>query len=306
MVCDKDNCGPNLVCVEILPGQAPVCVNEVPPGQYCDGEKNYDPCPSGFSCDRTYTKNCIPSSPFAGYNDGCLDDTYCQQGLSCKKGLCKETNYTQCRSDTACPVNKYCNLTQGIQPGVVGICLDLPGNSQSCATSGECQDGYSCNVDAQVCFPLFTLGIGSNCSSTEECSAGLLCYQNPDTGSSTCVNPNYHFVGGITMASWAYECIPGLPGCSCNQISNIFQYYKESTINIFSKSCTTVYNTYQQCLDSNVCKASLGDNSCLRKNCYNQYKNLYKTCYDASLIPTFCGASSIILIFGLLLLALLV
>jgi len=236
-----------------------------------------------------------------------LDDTYCLTGLSCKKGLCKETNYTQCITDNACPFNKYCNTTQGPSPGI-GICLDLPSSGQSCNGNGKCKNGYACNGDSQTCVAWFTLGKGRNCSSTVECSTGLQCYSNPDNGLTTCVSPGYHFVGGINTASWGYECAGGsLPGCYCNYASKQFQYYKESTIlTPYTDSCKNSYNVLFQCLSSNGCKPSDGDNSCLRKYCYNQYRNVFSTCYDPSIFPPFCGANSLILFFGLLLLVLLV
>jgi len=309
--CVYDSCTYGLVCKTVYtpqggPAATPVCVNEVPPGKYCDGQKAFDPCPANFVCDRTYSKNCIPSSAFAEYNDGCLDDTYCKQGLSCKKGICRETNYTQCTSDTACPVNKYCNFTQGIVPGVIGICVDLPSGGQSCL--GQCKDGYSCNRDSLTCQSWFTLAKGSNCSDSSECASGLQCYLNPDNGLQTCVNPGYHFVGGINTVAWGYECADDtLPGCNCNYASKQFQYYKESTIlSPYTKPCISSYNTFYSCLDSNICKFSLGDSSCLRKNCYNQYRNVFAACYDPSLFPTICGANSLILFFGLLLLVLIV
>jgi len=83
--CVYDSCTAGLVCRTVSASGAPVCVQQVQLGKYCDGQKAFDPCPTDFVCDRVRSKNSVPQYPFGEYNDGCLDDTYCGIGLSCKK-----------------------------------------------------------------------------------------------------------------------------------------------------------------------------------------------------------------------------
>jgi hypothetical protein len=304
-VCLYDQCGPDLKCVSIN-GGAKVCLDVIKKGLYCDGITEFDACENDFFCDRADTKTCIPSGGFAGYNDACLDDKYCVSGLSCKKGLCKETNFTECQSDNACPRNKYCRRDIDFPRG---ICTNMLGSGANC-TLEPCKDGLVCNSDTKTCKEYFTLNTNENCSSTIDCKTGLICSPNDDFV-SVCSAPKY-FLLGIGSSAWGQECIPGSgAGCKCHGGSKVFQYHKETRAT-YTDACKASIKAYTGCMDTRNCKYNTGSDSCLRKNCYDLLKRGLLDCSESTLLGqgglslNFCGASNIVLIFVLMILAILV
>jgi hypothetical protein len=307
-VCHHDQCGPDLKCTSLPTGGAPVCLPAIGKGKKCDQIEDYDPCENGFTCDKTDTLVCIPSSAFAEYNDGCEDDDYCKNGLSCKNGLCKETNFTECRADVACPRNKHCEIPTGQGFNAVGTCVANPGLDQDCSNH-TCKQGLFCQLDqirnTRKCKAYYTSGGNTNCTSDRECSTGLSCFQDVVLKKSYCKKPTYTLIGGLDTDIWNYECIPpksGASGCYCNTRVKVYQYYKES-ITTDSEACQNGYKNYMNCLDTNACKENTGSGSCLRKYCYEAMKGYYRACGSTA---EFCGATSISIMILLVILALLV
>jgi len=177
-----------------------------------------------------------------------------------------------------------------------GTCKDLPVAGQNCTTFGKCKLNTLCNSDNK-CVEYFTVGEGGKCSNILECKAGYECYLG------ACTKPVYHFLSGPGIV-WGGECDPsdGSAGCRCNYGSKIYMYLKEVS-NTFSESCGVVAKELEECLKSKGCSGpNAGADTCMRKNCINQYNNAIDQCYsfDPTLRVPHCGASHLVFVITLL------
>jgi len=80
---------------------------------------------------------------------------------------------------------------------------------------------------------------------------------------------------------------------------------KEYSI-VYKPGCQELATQFEKCMNDKGCNnVNLGFNSCFRRNCYNFYRAFETDCAgDPSLIPTRCAGSSLIVLFGLLVIVL--
>ncbi len=136
-------------------------------------------CPGGTFCDTTTTR-CIPNGPCTldehcalgnvcstatlSCRNGCRDDGDCTPKNSCVSGQC--TFF--CRDNTFCPVDQFCNRTNG-------TCAPRPGRVDCMA----CTSGFECGTNIS-CLTFVTEGqtgsfCGHDCTDDVDCPSGFDC-----------------------------------------------------------------------------------------------------------------------------------
>jgi hypothetical protein len=148
----------------------------------------------------------------------------------------------------------------------------------------------------------FSIDEGQFCSQTITCKPGLECYNEK------CVKPSYHLLLGPYGAVWGPDCDPMLdgPGCTCNYVSKSYQFLKERSI-VFKQACADQSKNLDKCMNEKGCtNLNEGYQSCMRRNCYDIYKNWERDCTsDETLWKPRCSGSSLSVLIGLIVLVLL-
>jgi hypothetical protein len=177
-------------CADGLSCHGGLCVAPLSEGDSCASA----PCPAGLTCQgQNAARTCRSiASVYAGKrNDSCdpFAGKLCQFDLVCESqsassGLCKPpaARSGSCRRATPnqCPTDQYCknsDPTKATQPnpGVAGVCANLPVDTQACGITSLCAPGEVClNSDSQ-CHAYKALT--ESCVERAECYSGA-CEQN--------------------------------------------------------------------------------------------------------------------------------
>lgn len=293
-VCNRDSCVLGLTCAKLKDlTVARVCHPTIAPGQWCNDSKSYDPCESGFVCDRS-TGNCQVVTTFSSINDGCLNNDYCNTGLDCLNKVCALPSGADCSSPAHCIWNQYCDVG-----GTSAACRILPSPGETCGTlGGACKFGSACTTSttsASRCIEYFTIPQDGTCTATVFCKPGHICHDK------ICIKPNYHYLSGPGV-KWGPECNPAdnEPGCRCNYAAKAYMYLLEASV-VFAEGCPTSIKELDSCMSQNSCSnINTGYESCMRRKCMPQYRNFEAACgndfplsgnNDASLRSPVCGAA---------------
>jgi len=296
------NCGDHLGCFQSQ-SNAKLCFPLFDQGQKCTSVGEFDACQTGFFCNRTGTGTC-DRNPAVGQlgalNDGCVDDTWCGPGLNCQGGMCKVgTPSGKCLTDFHCPINQYCDLTNG--------CVGRTMAGGDCSKS-ECYPTLYCDAitvpASPVCKAYYTNEEGSNCSTTQQCKAGLICDCILPPCIPKCIKPTYFILGGYG-AAWGQDCDPADPsnsGCVCNYDTKIYMFLKEVS-KTYQDGCAGAQTDFYKCMETHSCSfPNLGPKSCFRTNCYSYYSSGSGICspVPSSLTPPICSAQGLAAMFALL------
>jgi len=285
-------CVNNHKCVSINDGiSAPVCLPTVEKETFCNDTKEYDPCETGFRCQRDSDESgkCETTGRYAAINDGCESDQYCLTGLTCSSKVCTEpaNSNLDCNDEPSiCKLNQNCTFNGG---SATYECKDFPGDGSDC--SSDCQYDSYCDQDTKRCVKYFSKTKNQDCTDIYQCQTGLECNQD-----GKCLEPKLYILWGAPGIAWGQECDPeaGDAGCNCNYGSHTYRYELEY-VYVVRADCPNIYKEYNKCLLDHDCRSySRGDESCLRKNCYNQYLSSEKcdNYADDTEVPTRCGSAS--------------
>jgi hypothetical protein len=196
-VCIPGMCpgGANSVCDEVTAANPDAtgsckCLNDngCKTGQFCNTlgfcqsiaacTSNAD-CPTAYFCDIT-TNKCLLNGPCtldehcafdnicnattASCKPGCRKDGDCAPKKACVNGTCT----TFCRDSTACPVNQFCNPTNGTCATKVGRTdCNMCGGISGCGTNADCLTFISEGQMGAFC--------GVRCMEQKDCPSGFDC-----------------------------------------------------------------------------------------------------------------------------------
>jgi hypothetical protein len=172
-------------CADGLSCRGGLCTPPLSEGDACSDA----PCPTGLTCQGQNAQRTCRSlaSVYAGKLDDSCDPfagKLCQFDLVCESqsassGLCKPpaARGGSCRRATPnqCPTDQYCknsDPTKATQPnpGVVGVCANLPTDTQACDITSLCAPGEVCLNSDTKCHAYKALG--ESCVEPAECYSG--------------------------------------------------------------------------------------------------------------------------------------
>lgn len=176
-------CASGLICRKSGASAQSVCTAPLAEGDSCAAAS----CPVGLTCqgqDSARTCRSIPSVYTGKLNDSCdpFAGKLCQFDLVCESqsktsGLCKPPSVRNgsCRRATPnqCLTDQYCKSTNSAaqpDPGVIGVCADLPHDTQSCDSTKLCAAGTTCLNSDTTCHTYKALG--ESCVEAAECYSG--------------------------------------------------------------------------------------------------------------------------------------
>lgn len=149
------------------------CVFRPPFGDECDAER---PCAFGQFCSQLLGR-CLDS---AGARD-CARRAQCPAGQLCDRGANKCIQSPGCYGDAFCEEGELCDL-------VSRNCVQLTGECEPCTSANRCEDGgLLCSTATRECLAggqapacrtgefCDVLGRCVQCSSNDDCGAGLFC-----------------------------------------------------------------------------------------------------------------------------------
>lgn len=221
----------------------------------------------------------------------CSNNSDCASG-SCVDNICKNINGDKCTSDSDCGLNSTCDVIgenksckggpgspcdQGSDCTSLicqkGTCRILQGN-KGCFSDDVCYIGTGC-VDG-VCIE--SRGIGSNCSSNEDCNKGIckngICLGSLNYGDS-CNNSENICKEGLQCISYDREresvemCGPGFI-CTCGYYDGI------NTYDFHNNVCPegSVLTEDNQCKGNKILSQCYKDSQCIN-GCNNWPQGMY-------------------------------
>ncbi|MEO1268791.1 MAG: hypothetical protein AAFX99_11880 [Myxococcota bacterium] len=194
----------------------------------CSDGGSSSPCDLNSDC-TVQGQRCIDGQ--CGF--ACVEDVDCEGQLVCRDNECAEP-VIACRADGDCPYAQEC---------IQGLCTPIEG---FCLRNSDCQSGFVCSRDMQICVES---GTEIECINTGDCFAGEICVggacvpepEDACTSSADC------FAGEICTNG---NCVPEPePDCTRNSDCAPMQVCSGGTCVDTGPEC--VFNS--DCRDDRIC-----------------------------------------------------
>eukprot|EP01129_Flabellula_baltica_P016480 TRINITY_DN878_c4_g1_i1.p1 TRINITY_DN878_c4_g1~~TRINITY_DN878_c4_g1_i1.p1 ORF type:complete len:342 (+),score=51.55 TRINITY_DN878_c4_g1_i1:41-1027(+) len=271
-------------CVTLENGAAPICMPTVLADVNECQTSPYDNCPSLYSCNDD--KKCQLSSSSGDVNDGCSYDDECGGNLVCTNNVCSNPGNLTCFT-TSCPFGKKCD--DFTNP----TCVDKGGPNSECTSNNDC---WQSSCIGNLCRKWFTAVEGAICTSTIDCSIGLICETREGDIESKCYEPLYHYIAPTGGSLWGPECDSSVDtGCLCNDPWGREQFVVERLAN-YKEPCKEASFNFLDCMKENECYGTRTyEQSCTRQNCWIEYRDYENQCLYEGANPVRCSASDLLL-----------
>ncbi|EGG19022.1 hypothetical protein DFA_02265 [Cavenderia fasciculata] len=273
-------CNRGLYC-----SQQNVCLQAAMRYEKCSTDPTGTPCFQYLTCRSGGGNNAgdytCQEYQYGAYNDHCLDDSQCLDGLHCYNLFCK-WRVDRCTQDYECDYHRYCNIAPDSSHGNCQVQKD---EGHVCNRDGVCKKYTQCVADSnneKKCTKIFSGGIGENCThidtySTCKMQDNLIC----DETTFKCVRAPEQTVGDCTGA--AVSC-KSTETCYCDQLLGTANSTGTCYINPYRGGqqhniCQQAIYALRVCLYSHECKTvNPAPSSCLMAYCAEKHCNMIEAC----------------------------